>query len=438
MNVSILDFGAIPGAQGLCTEAMQAAIDACAAAGGGRVDIPCGTFITGTIWLRSHVELHLCHGAIWKASENLDDYNNENAYEQNFSSRASEKWLGKHLLIAHECEDVALTGTGTIDGSGDAFYSEPLPYSVYVWREGCREAKDAEICRPGQLLCFIECRHVRVQDVTLTNQPCWGCFLHGCEYVQVRGMRSINDHAAFNSDGIDIDCCRYVTISDCILDTGDDSIAIRGAEARLKNKPHPCEYITITNCVIGSSSNAIRLGVGKGLIRHVRISNITITRAAPAITLMSSYHGKGCVSIEDVSIMNVSATSCTRGIEILEGAGASIRNIVMENIFIETDGYFVLQSDAPHNVSDVTLRNLRVILTDGPKPVTPRDFERKGTVWFRATNIDNLTLDGVDVRDGNCYLDAWEDGIFSFVDCEGLILRDVRVNGELRQSEGSF
>ena len=169
--------------------------------------------------------------------------------------------------------------------------------------------------------------------------------------------------------------------------------------------------------------------MGNGLIRHVRISNITITRAAPAITLMSSYHGKGHVSIEDVSIMNVSATNCARGIEIWEGAGVPIRNVVFENIFIETDGYFVLQSDAPHNVSNVTMRNLRVILTDGPKPVTPRDLERKGTVWFRATNIDNLTLDGVNVRDENGYLDAWEDGIFSFVGCEGLTLNDVRVNG---------
>lgn len=430
MNVSILDFGATPNAGGLYTEAFQAAIDACAAGGGGRVEIPCGKFVTGTVWLRSHVELHLCHGAVWKASEDLNDYNATDAYEQNFSCLESEEWVGKHLLIAHECEDVALTGTGTIDGSGDAFYGEPEPYSAYVWREGCRWAKNKVTGRAGQLLCFVECRHVRVQDVTLTNQPCWGCYLHGCEYVQVRGMRAINDHANFNSDGLDIDCCRFVTVSDCILDTGDDSIAIRGAEARLKNKPHPCEYVTITNCVLGSSSNAIRVGVGDGIIRHVRISNITITRGAPAITLMSSYHGKGHVAIEDVSIVNVSATSCARGVEIWESAGVPIRNVTLENFDMETDGYFVLEATVPHCVSNVTLRNFRIHMTDGQKPVTPRDFERKGTVWFRATNIDGLTLDGMQIEDNGGYLDAWEDGIFSFDGCEDRTLRDVRVNGE--------
>ncbi len=258
INANILNFGAACDGKTLCTAAIQAAIDACAASGGGTVTVPCGKFITGTLWMRDNVELFLSHGAILKASNDLDDYNAEDAYEQNFSSRANEKWLGKHMIIAHECENVAVCGTGMLDGNGDHFLGEALPYSAYVWSEGCRTARDPELCRPGQLLCFIECRHVKVRDITITNQPCWGCFLHGCEYVSIRGLKTLNPHANFNSDGIDIDCCSFVTISDCIIDTGDDCIAIRGAEARLKNKPHPCEHITISNCVLGSSSCSFR------------------------------------------------------------------------------------------------------------------------------------------------------------------------------------
>jgi polygalacturonase len=72
-------------------------------------------------------------------------------------------------------------------------------------------------------------------------------WLYGCDYVSVSGLKTRNPHHFFNSDGIDIDCCRYVTVSNCIIDTGDDAIAIRGHESRLKRRPHPCEHIVISN-----------------------------------------------------------------------------------------------------------------------------------------------------------------------------------------------
>lgn len=430
INANILNFGAACDGKTLCTAAIQAAIDACAASGGGTVTVPCGKFITGTLWLRDNVELFLSHGAILKASDDLDDYNAEDAYEQNFSSRANEKWLGKHMIIAHECENVAVCGTGMLDGNGDHFLGEALPYSAYVWSEGCRTARDPELCRPGQLLCFIECRHVKVRDITITNQPCWGCFLHGCEYVSIRGLKTLNPHANFNSDGIDIDCCSFVTISDCIIDTGDDCIAIRGAEARLKNKPHPCEHITISNCVLGSSSCSFRLGVGTGAIRHVRVSNICITRGAPAICVMSTYNGHGGVSIEDVGFYNVSVTGCARPFEIVEGAGASIKDITLENFHVETYGYFHLRAAAPGSVSNILLKNWQVVLTDGPSPIVPRDYERRGTVWFRAENIGDLQLKDFRVCDAENRLAIWHSGIFSFTGCDVCTLENVFVNDE--------
>lgn len=430
MNINILDFGAKANSNELCTEAIQKAIDTCFENGGGTVNIPSGKFLTGTIWLRSNVELHLCHGAILKASENLADYNDEDAYEQNFSCRESEEWVGKHLLIAHECENVALTGSGTIDGSGDSFYSDELTFCTYAWKDGIQLAKDKELCRPGQLLCFIECSRVRVENITMTNQPCWGCFLYGCEYVQVRGIKSINPTTAFNSDGIDIDSCRYVTVSDCIFDTGDDAIAIRGAEELMKNRPHPCEYVTISNCVLGSASSAIRIGVGTGLIRHIRISNITITRASPAINFMTTYNSYGDVSIEDVSIVNVSAVDSTRGMEIIQGGDAYVRRITVENFYVETDGYFKLQADCPHSVSDIVLRNCRIVQTGALKAVNPRQVDRRGTSWFRAKNIDNLKLENVQIEDEGDYLSTWKDGVFSFDDCSSTQLNNVTLNGK--------
>ena len=439
MNTNVLDYGAVSGGKVLCTEAINAAIEACANSGGGRVTVPAGFYLSGTIWLRSGVELHLEHNSTIKGSDNLDDYNPVDAYEQNMSSPVNEKWLGKHLLIAHECENVAVTGTGTFDGNGDFFLGEAKPWSCYdVWKDGCRQARDPELCRPGQLLAFVECKRVLVENVTLTNQPCWGCFLHGCEYVTVRGLQTRNPTTFFNSDGIDIDCCRYVTVSDCIIDTGDDCIAIRGSNRLLKDKKD-CEYITITNCVLGSNSSTFRLGVGTGAIRHVRVSNVTIFRGYPAIQIMSSYQRKGSTSIEDVSFSNLSITNCSRVMEITEcsapDADVSIRDITIENVCAETYGYVHLIVENQNTVENVNLRNWQVILKDGPRPTTQKSFDRRGTVWFRGQHVKDLTLDHFKIRDPEGHLSTWQDGLFRLTDCENLTFNDVTLNGRPVKNE---
>ena len=89
--------------------------------------------------------------------------------------------------------------------------------------------------RPGQLICFVESKEVYVQGITIRNAPCWGVFVHGCEYVRITGIQVFNHKTALNTDGIDIDCSRYVTISDCNIETGDDAITFRTYANKLKN-----------------------------------------------------------------------------------------------------------------------------------------------------------------------------------------------------------
>ena len=424
MNTNICDFGAVSGGNVLCTKQIQAAIDECANSGGGCVTVPAGLFLAGTIWLRDNVKLHLEHGAVLKASTNMDDYNTLDAYEQNFSF-PPEQWVGKHLILAIECHNVAITGTGIIDGSADAFMGELEFKSVHTWRKGIRFAKDKEKLRPGQMICFVECERVLVENITMTNYPCWGCFLHGCEYVTIHGVKVFNDETHANTDGIDIDCCRFVTVSDCIIDTGDDGITLRGAWGKLKKK-RPCEYVTITNCVIGVSASAIRIGVGSGKIRHIRISNITVTRGSP-LYVMTAYGGAGGVSIEDVTVSNVSGTNCLLPMKMYEYAGVPLRNIILENFVIEADSYFEIHSDFADSVSDITLRNWKIILKEPPVPTTEEDIKRMGTYWFRAKNINRLTMENFVVEDPNGYLAAWRDGAFLFEGCDDRKLINVAV-----------
>ena len=151
-------------AEPVTTAGLQAAIDGASASGGGKVTVPRGEWTVGTVWLREGVELNLSEGAVLKGSANLADYNAEDAYPQNWGSKG-EGWSAKHLIIAHEVRNVAITGSGAIDGNAGAFMAEPtekMHLGGVVWRHGYLNAKDREHqARPGQELVFVECTGVR-------------------------------------------------------------------------------------------------------------------------------------------------------------------------------------------------------------------------------------------------------------------------------------
>ncbi len=107
-----------------------------------------------------------------------------------------------------------------------------------------------------------------------------------------------------------------------------------------------------------------------------------------------------------------------------------IKDITLENFRVETYGYFHLRAAAPGSVSSILLKNWQVVLTDGPSPIVPRDYERRGTVWFRAENIGDLQLKDFRVCDAENRLATWQDGTFSFTGCDGRTLENVFVNDE--------
>jgi len=407
MIYNILDFGAKKDT--ICTENIQSAIDKCADNGGGVVTIPAGKYICGTVWLKSNVEIHLQTGAVLKASTNMDDYNADDAYHQNWGS-VNEKWKAKHLIIAHECDNVAITGNGMLDGSGDSFFGEErVFYHGYAWDGGYVTSKDEENLRPGQLICFIECTDVKVLDITIKNIPCWGVFFHGCEYVQTRGIKITNPFEYVNTDGIDIDCCRFVTVSDCIVNTGDDAIAIRCDSGKLKN-PKVCENITITNCVLASNSSVFRVGVGVGEIRHVRISNLVVSRAGNLITYATSYMGRGEAHIEDISFTDISAYNVCRMIDCVVEKG-TVKNAVMKSMNINARGGICIVQKDEGCISDLTLRDIRVEVNEKKKP------EEKYLV--NVSDTDNVVLDNVNIL---CKEDDWKE-VFHLQCNRGIVIK---------------
>lgn len=395
---NIVDYGAVPDGKALNTAAIQNAIDTCNAAGGGQVVVPAGIFKTGTIWLKSNVELHLSMGATLLASDNMDDYNELDAYPENFSC-IPEGWVGKHLIIAYEAENIAITGFGTVDGNCYAFLEDDHENENYWyrWRSGSCKCKGPEQLRPGQTIAIILCKHVTVHDITVRNSGCWSVFLLGCEYVGVRGYKVFNALNIQNSDGLDIDCCRHVTVSDCIIHSGDDGITVRCAERLLKEKAIHSEYINITNCVIHVAICAFRLGVGTGAIRHVNISGITVSRCRDLLQFATAYERTGCACMEDIRITNISATDTDKVLALVATNGAYVKNVTMENIRCDATAMsYIRQNDGI--VDNVRLRNVEITAVDRYDLFNANHLKMRGNCIFSVKNATNVVLEDVRIR----------------------------------------
>ena len=287
---NVRDFGAVGDGRTKDTAAVQRAIDA-----GGMVNFPPGTYLCGTLYLKSHGGLHLESGAVLLASPDREDYNADDFCPQN-SVFAPEKVSGAHFIVAVEQENITIEGPGRIDGNRQAFY-EPPEEMGKIWSSPIE-------WRPAQMIFLCECTNVRVRDMELYNAPYWTCFFHGCEYVQVTGVHIYNHPHTRNGDGLDIDSCRFVTVSDCIIDSGDDCITLRGNPGRLK-QPRPCECVTITNCILKTICNSFRIGVGDGIIRNAVISNCIIHGSRMGVTLCSKYSPAKGVLLENIQFENL-------------------------------------------------------------------------------------------------------------------------------------
>ncbi len=267
-DLNVHSFGATGDGVTLDTEALQAAINACHAQGGGRVVLPAGRYLTAPLRLLSHVELHLLKDAILLGSLNPGDYAN---FEHPDFNPEGAAYNSRYLLLAYQAENVAITGEGSIDGQGFIHYDRtpatpPRPFWPIIDRS----------TRPGRMIWFLFCQGVRVEGASFHGSPAWTFLFSGCERVAIEGITITAYPEAINTDGIDIDACRDVIIRHCTITTGDDCIVLRSID-RLLNQPRLCENVQVENCSLISYCNAIRLSyLYDGAIRNATFRNITI------------------------------------------------------------------------------------------------------------------------------------------------------------------
>ncbi len=368
MDRNITEFGAIGDGVTVNTKAIQSAIDQCATTGGGRVTVPSGTFICGTIYLRNNVELFLeTASSVLKASSNYADYNPVDAYVQNAKSIA-EKTNGGHFILAVEAENVSITGHGILDGSGDVFFEKEAkhhPNKFYCfWPDGMSVVADNKNTRPAQMVCFIESKNILLNGITIRNSPYWTVFLHGCDQVRIHQLRIDNPSTRLNGDGIDIDCTSNVTVSDCIISTGDDAITLRGSNDRLKNKSKCTENVVINNCILTSGgANALRVGVGNGLVRNALFSNLILSKSVAGIHIVSKYADDGKANgttIDNIRFQNIIGSGLRIPVFINSGfsTAAGISNITISDCRFDLEHTCGIVGNGIAKLSNIVFRNL--------------------------------------------------------------------------------
>ncbi|HNS33467.1 MAG TPA: glycosyl hydrolase family 28 protein, partial [bacterium] len=403
---NVRDYGAAGNGKTKDTAAIQKAIDSCASAGGGTVLFPPGAYLSGTVYMRDNISLEIMHGAILKGSMEKEDYNADDFCPQNGFSVA-EKASGAHLVVGVEVKNISVKGGGRIDGSGQEFFYVP---------EGQPDRLRVKSWRPGQMIFLCECENARIEGVELVNSSYWTCFLHGCEDVMVRGVRIWNDYRTVNGDGIDVDCCRRVVISDCIIETGDDCITLRGNVKRLKN-PKPCEDISVSNCILKTRANGVRVGVGSGIIRNGVFSNLVIGgNALDGICIQSNYcapniKGQEGVEISNLMFQNIIMTDVISALYISPGyaGGKAISDISFQGIKASAKKGSTLRGSPENPVRRITLAGISMHISGRKEYLLPREkWEAPLYEWDGCTPAAFYIADCQDIYMSYCCL-KWGD-----------------------------
>lgn len=285
MDFNIIDYAYLSKGDNLYTKAIQSAIDACAAAGGGKVIISDGVYMTGTLILKSNVNLHIEGNGVLLGSPDCEDYP-EISSVKHVNSKCLPRRRNACLIFAEECENISITGMGKIDCNGLAFVKEVENYK----RGWHYERIDAPT--PPRAVFFTGCKNVRLQDITMVNQPAgWSYWIHDCDFVNCDRLKINADVQYPNNDGIHINSSRDVTISNCSIVCGDDCIIVRANNASFpENKVS--ERIVVTNCNLTSYACAIRIGwLNDGIIRNCAFSNLVITDSNNGIAIKLPFAG---------------------------------------------------------------------------------------------------------------------------------------------------
>lgn len=416
LTLNIKDLGAVADAKTLNTKIIIAAIDSCNAAGGGKVIIPYGDFLTGPIVLKSNVTLHLEEGANVLFSTNPDEYlplvhtSYEGVELMNYSP----------LIRAYKQKNIAVTGKGTLNGQADNNNWWPwVGKERYGWKEGTPNQRDSinlpslrkmnEDNTPISERVFgdgyqfrptffepFECENVLLEGVTIKNAPFWVIHPLKCNYVRVDGV-TVESHGP-NNDGCDPEYSKNVHITNCKFDTGDDCIAIKsGRNNDGRRVKIPSENIVVENCEMKDGHGGVVMGseISAGVRNvYVRNCNMDSPNLDRAIRIKTNTLRGGFV--ENVYVKNIKVGQVKEAllrINTFYGTYANqegefvptIKNIYLEDITVENSGKYgvLIKGRKQSPVENVSLTNVHI-----KNAKTPMSVENSQPVIFNNSSIN--------------------------------------------------
>lgn len=425
----VRDFGAVgDGATGN-TEAFRRAIEACHEQGGGLVRIPTGTWTTGPIHLRSNVNLHLAKDALVRFSTRSSDY----------LPVVFTRWEGTEcynyspLIYARECENIAITGEGTLDGQGQAWWhwkklQQGAAKQLYdAEHEGIPVAErvfgtEQAALRP-QFFQPLQCRNVLIEGVVFLNGPMWTIHPVYCENVLVRRV-TVRTNGP-NTDGLNPDSCRNVLVESCSFSTGDDCIAINsGMNEDGWRVGRPCENVVIRDCHMGDGHGGVVIGSGmSGGVRNVYVHGCRFTGGERGIRL-KAMRGRGGV-VENVHYQGIRMQDIRDEAIVLNlfyGSSTAaprsqtspvFREIYLRDIRCEGAGAAVVLRGLPEQpISHIVLEDLSFTAVSGIRCQDVDDLTLSGvsatideTPLFSCSNVRGLTVTGVTLEQGSRRVD---------------------------------
>lgn len=399
-------------------KAIQRAIDACSASGGGSVVFPSGkTFMAGPLHLKSNVDLHLQPNSVLLANPDEAVYT-ESAFRGN-------RGEGMMWISGKDIQNISITGRGRIDGNGVAFMGRELSDSYEL-----KPVTDFDP-RP-HVLTLVNACNVKINGVTIANSAYWTVHLVGCYDVAISNISLLNNLKIRNGDGIDIDHSRKVRISNCFIESGDDCICLKNR--REFEEYGPCEDVVVTNCIMTSRSCAVKIGSeNMDAIRRVLFDNCIITKSNRGIGIQNRDEG----TVSDITFSNmtvdcrlfsdvwwgksepiyVTSYPRARGNHkdagwrfpkgATQGACGEVSNIRFIDIYSTSENGIFLGCDEPGKIRNVTLDNVELTLLKPAqyeggvfdrRPCEGEGFIKAPSSGIYTENIENLNINRLNIH----------------------------------------
>jgi polygalacturonase len=422
---NIMDYGALNDGVTLCSASIQKTIDACAKQGGGKVIVPPGKYLTGSLFLKSNITFEVYPGAELIFSDDI-----ENCPIIDGKWEGIERKVYASLFTGHDLDNVSIIGRGKINGQGEKWWEAYYRTKALRKKMGINEREPnnpkgspLKVPRP-RLVNLYNCTNVLISELTFVDSPAWTIHPVYCENVIIEKISIIQPYESPNTDGINPESCRNVRIIGCFVDVGDDCITIKsGYNEDGRRVGIPCENIVISDCTFANGRSAIGIGsemsggvknvtisncVFNGTLRGLRIktnrdrggtvenynaSNIVMSNVETAISIDMYYGTKEETVVpvtektphfKDIYISNIYAIDGVNSIEITGLPEAPVDNIsIINSSFKSTNGFNV------DFVKNFSINNVTVDCNNG----IPLSIGNAETVSINDFRVGNLVLE---------------------------------------------